>query len=290
MSRLKKLYEKDGYIVLKNIIPSEILIHLTSIIDKLVADGKKLKVTNDYFEILNDLSSGKPRIERIKSPHKLDNYFLNILKITEIKNTLKLLLGENVRLQNVKLNLKLGNGGSPVEWHQDWAFYPHTNDDVLAVGIVIDDMTEENGPVMFVPGSHKGPIHNHMSNGFFCGAVSEDIVNQFVDKAQSMILPSGSVTFHHARLLHASKINNTSKQRRFLLYELMSSDAWPLAGSASVFGSWVDMNDRIIFGKQSVHPRLSNVPVRIPQPLPKKVTSIYQLQRDGDNKVYSPKS
>ncbi|SVE25077.1 uncharacterized protein METZ01_LOCUS477931, partial [marine metagenome] len=30
MSRLKKLYEKDGYIVLKNIIPSEILIHLTS--------------------------------------------------------------------------------------------------------------------------------------------------------------------------------------------------------------------------------------------------------------------
>jgi hypothetical protein len=50
------------------------------------------------------------------------------------------------------------------------------------------------------------------------------------------------------------------------------------------------MNDRIIFGKQSVHPRLSNVPVRIPQPLPIKMTSIYQLQRDGDNKVYSPKS
>ena len=29
------------------------------------------------------------------------------------------------------------------EWHQDWAFYPHTNDDLLAVGVAIDDMAVE---------------------------------------------------------------------------------------------------------------------------------------------------
>jgi hypothetical protein len=34
---------------------------------------------------------------------------------------------------------------TPVEWHQDWAFYPHTNDDLAAVGVMFDDMAMENG-------------------------------------------------------------------------------------------------------------------------------------------------
>ena len=41
-----------------------------------------------------------------------------------------------------KLNLKAPEYGSPVEWHQDWAFYPHTNDDLLAVGVLLDDATD----------------------------------------------------------------------------------------------------------------------------------------------------
>ena len=48
--------------------------------------------------------------------------------------------------------MKSGGFGSPVEWHQDWAFYPHTNDDLLAQAF-IDDMSEENGCLLVVPGS-----------------------------------------------------------------------------------------------------------------------------------------
>ena len=48
-----------------------------------------------------------------------------------------------------KLNFKLPNKkkGSEVGWHQDWAFYPHTNDDLVTVGIYLDDCTEKNGPL-----------------------------------------------------------------------------------------------------------------------------------------------
>ena len=53
------------------------------------------------------------------------------------------LIGKGLRTNGNKLNMKPPSKGSAVEWHQDWAFYPHTNDDVLAVGIAIDDMTEE---------------------------------------------------------------------------------------------------------------------------------------------------
>ena len=46
--------------------------------------------------------------------------------------------GPNVRHQNIKLNIKAAEYGSPVEWHQDWAFYPHTNQGVLAAAVMID--------------------------------------------------------------------------------------------------------------------------------------------------------
>ena len=44
-----------------------------------------------------------------------------------------------------------------MEWHQDWAFYPHTNDDILAVGVMLDDTTVENGAMYVLLGTHKGP-------------------------------------------------------------------------------------------------------------------------------------
>ena len=68
--------------------------------------------------------------------------------------------------------MKSAGYGAPVEWHQDWAFYPHTNDGLAAVGIMLDDVDMENGPMLVVPGSHKGPVCDHHGpNGRFCGAI-----------------------------------------------------------------------------------------------------------------------
>ena len=80
---------------------------------------------------------------------------------------------ESIRFNGTKLNMKSGGFGSPVEWHQDWAFYPHSNDDLLAVGVAIDEMSRENGCLMVVPGSHKGRIYDHHQDGHFAGAVTE---------------------------------------------------------------------------------------------------------------------
>ena len=52
--------------------------------------------------------------------------------------------------------MKSAQYGSPVEWHQDWAFYPHTNDDMLAIGVLLDDCDLANGPMLVTPGTHIG--------------------------------------------------------------------------------------------------------------------------------------
>ena len=51
-----------------------------------------------------------------------------------ILDVLKRLWGPSIRFDVSKLNLKAAGYGAPVEWHQDWAFYPHTNDDLAAIG------------------------------------------------------------------------------------------------------------------------------------------------------------
>src|SRR3546814_4689840 len=87
-----------------------------------------------------------PRVRRIKLPHKLSPVFDGLLRSDWILAPVRDLIGPNLRLHTSKLNMKSAGYGAAVEWHQDWAFYPHTNDDILAVGVIIDDMSEENGP------------------------------------------------------------------------------------------------------------------------------------------------
>ena len=75
--------------------------------------------------------------------------FFNLSRNKKIINIAKKLLGGSVRFHHCKLNFKLpSKKGGEVSWHQDWAFYPHTNDDLITVGVYLEDCYEENGPLL----------------------------------------------------------------------------------------------------------------------------------------------
>ena len=95
--------------------------------------------------------------------------------------------------------MKSAGYGSPVEWHQDWAFYPHTNDDVLATGIYLDDCDMDNGPLLVLPGTHHGPTWDHHAEGRFCGAMNPAACDLDFSKAVPLMGPAGSMTIHHVR-------------------------------------------------------------------------------------------
>ena len=95
-------------------------------------------------------------MRRIKTPHLWHPAYAAMVRHPNILEVLKRLWGPSIRFDVSKLNLKAAGYGAPVEWHQDWAFYPHTNDDLAAVGIMIDDVDEDNGPLLVIPGTHKG--------------------------------------------------------------------------------------------------------------------------------------
>ena len=270
-----KKYEKDGYIIIDNVIDKVILDKIKLATDKIVEKSSLINKSNDQYDLADNHSKNKPSIRRIKQPQNFDNTFKELLFYPSVIDKVTSLLGNNFRLHNGKMNMKSPSAGDLVDWHQDWAFYPHSNDDVLAVGIMLDDMTLENGSVLFVPGSHKGQVYNHHHNGYFAGAI--DIKKNSIDLSKTVEVTgkAGSITIHHARLLHASKPNNSNSMRRFLLWEFAANDAWPLMG----INNYDDFNKKIISGNIINTPRLSNVPVRMPLPAAKNQGSIFENQK-----------
>jgi ectoine hydroxylase-related dioxygenase (phytanoyl-CoA dioxygenase family) len=219
-------------------------------------------------------------------PHKHHPAFNALIRSDTILALLKPLLGESVRMQTSKLNLKSAGYGAAVEWHQDWAFYPYTNDDVLAMGVMLDDFTPDNGPMMVVPRTHTGPVHDHIGNGVFCGAIDPARIAPELARAVPLLGRAGSITLHHARLLHGSAPNTSGRPRNFLLYEAMAADAWPLAGGFGHFSTLEEFDARLLCGEPTLEPRMTAVPVRIPLPRAPDHSSLYQSQKHLGNRFF----
>lgn len=278
------VYRAQGYLVVPDVLSIADVARLRAVTDALVAASAAITEHTDLYD-LDDLHSPKaPRVRRLKTPHLADPVFADMVRHPGIVAILEALWGRGVRFDTSKLNMKSAGHGAPVEWHQDWAFYPHTNDDLAAVGIMLDDCGEENGPLLVVPGSHLGPIHDHHADGRFCGAMDASSCGVDFSAAVPLTGRAGTVTIHHARLIHGSAANRSDRARRLLLHQYCAADAWPLLGTAD-FAAW---QDKLITGENSVVPRVEPVPVRLPLPPAVHQGSIYENQRGSRAAYFEP--
>lgn len=250
---------------------------LRSAMDKLLDGARGVTTHTALYDLEDSHTPEQPRVRRLKLPHQHHPAFLELIRSPKLLDLMRPLLGPSVRLHTSKLNLKSADYGAAVEWHQDWAFYPHTNDDVLALGVLLDDFTPDNGPMMVVPGTHLGPIHEHHHEDIFVGAIDPRQIAPEIDRAVPLIAKAGSITLHHARLIHGSALNTSRSPRSFLLYEAMAADAWPLAGG--LFGSLEEFNGRMLCGEPTLRPRMTALPVRMPLPKAPESASLYQSQK-----------
>ena len=150
---------------------------------------------------------------------------------------------------------------------------------------MIDDVDMENGPMMVVPGSHKGPIHDHHGpDGRFCGAMDPENCDVDLSRAVPCLGKAGSITIHHVRAVHGSATNFSGRSRRFLLYQYRAADAWPLLGLKEGIEKF---NEQLIVGEPSLAPRLVPLPVRMPLPPAEYQGSIYENQRASDRRYFA---
>ncbi len=286
-------YRRDGVVVVPGLLDDLTRQRMKQALADLLERARSVAAHDDVYDLEPLHSAADPRVRRIKKPHLVHPVFAEFMRSPRLLAVLSALLGPSgVRLHGSKLNLKAPEYGSPVEWHQDWAFYPHSNDDLLAVGVLLDDATEENGPLLVVPGSHRGPTFDHHGvDGRFCGAIDFAREKLDVSAAVPLIAPAGSCSFHHVRALHGSAQNRSAQSRNLLLYEFAAGDAFPLLG----IGDWDEFNQRLLVGAPTVVPRTTVCPIRMPLPPASHQGSIYENQtalerRYFDHQVATPQA
>jgi phytanoyl-CoA hydroxylase len=270
-------YRRDGYVVVENALSSGEMAQLRQVTGDYVEGSRAVSKHDSVYDLEPGHSAEQPRVRRIKHPHKQHPAYGALVKNAVIIGALQDLWGPNVRFHSSKLNLKSAGFGSPVEWHQDWAFYPHTNDDLAAVGIMLDDCRLENGPLLVIPGSHTGPILDHHSNGRFCGAINHQTSGVDFSQAIPLTGRAGSITIHHVRLIHGSAPNVSAANRRLMLLQYGAADAWPIFRVPADIDAF---NAKMVAGVADNQPRMTGVPVRIPLPTSTGEGSIYVRQQD----------
>lgn len=277
-------YREHGYIVVPGLLDSGTLSAMRQVIAEFIEGARGVESHTDLYDLEPTHRPDAPRVRRLKIPHLRHEIFRRVMRTPRMVEILKQLLGPSgVRLHGSKLNMKAPQYGSPVEWHQDWAFYPHTNDDVLAVGVMLDDCALENGPLMVIPGSHKGPVYDHHSDGFFCGAMDPSCDVDY-SKAVPLVGRAGSMSFHHVRLVHGSAQNVSDKSRQLLLYEFAAADAFPLVKPVTDLAAF---DASLIAGESVITPRLADVPVRMPLPPAPHQGSIYENQTSTRSRYFT---
>jgi ectoine hydroxylase-related dioxygenase (phytanoyl-CoA dioxygenase family) len=269
-------YHENGYLVVDDIYSAQDVAAMRAVVDELVEKASGLTDHDEIYDLEPSHTAERPRVRRIKEPFKVHPLFRKMAEHPNLIAVMNKLIGPDQRLHGGKINIKAADFGSPVEWHQDWAFYPHTNDDVLAVGVMLDDMTEANGPLLIMPGSHKGPTFDHHVDGVFAGAIDPARCPLDFSKAARVIGKAGACSFHHVRAVHGSEQNRSGKDRTLLLYQVAAADAWDLRRYNE---SWEEHESRMIAGVSTLEPRLVQTPIRLPYPPAQHGGSIYENQR-----------
>ena len=270
-------YNEQGVIVVPNVLSPAEVAELRRATDEMVERARGVAANDDTYDLEPGHTSAMPRVRRIKTPDKWHPAYAKMPRHPGIVAVLKDLWGPNVRYDLAKLNMKAAGFGSPVEWHQDWAFYPHTNDDLAAVGIMLDDFTADNGSMLVIPGSHTGKVYDHHAQGHFVGGIDPEASGIDFSKAVMCTGRAGSITVHHVRLVHGSSANVSGRPRRFLLHQYRAADAWPLIHVPTAWEPWTS---QLVSGADTLEPRMAALPVRLPYPAAPNQGSIYENQRD----------
>ena len=276
-------YNDTGAIVVPDVLNADEVRALSRVTDEFVARARGLSAHDEIYDLEDSHTPDNPRVRRIKAPHAHHPEYARLMRHPKILAVLRDLWGPDIRFDTAKLNMKSAGYGAPVEWHQDWAFYPHTNDNLAAVGIMMDDMEMANGPLMIIPGSHRGPVFDHHADGVFCGAM--DPANRDVDYASAMPLTgkAGSITVHHVRAVHGSAPNVSERDRRLLLFQFRAADAWPLLG----FPGGIEKYKELMVCGEHREPRLASAPVRLPLPPAALQGSLYENQKGMKRRFFA---
>ncbi len=181
------------------------------------------------FDMGTEHTAESPALRRVNNPSDISDAYMDVMRNAGTVDMVNDLIGPNLKFHHCKINLKLPGSDTTVAYHQDFLFTPHTNDDVVTTLLMLDDVTEENGCLRVVPGSHRGPLITLFRDGVFTGAVSPAEEARLLSESIPITGEAGSVCLMHTRLAHGSAPNGSDRSRNLYICVYSAADAFPIA-------------------------------------------------------------
>lgn len=236
----KAFYEENGYLIVPRLLEPPEVDELHKALSEVLQEAEGLQASNAKFAMSAPApGSGRRYVKRVFNPIARHDAFKKLVSHPGILDVVQELIGPDITLQQTKLNLKPPAEDARFEWHQDYPFFPHTNYDLVAVMVFLDDADESNGCLRVIPGSHKlGPLeHDFSADGQAYGTEVKDKA-LFEDESRwtGLVVPGGSIALHHSCTLHSSGPNNSDRPRSSLIFEYRATDARQIAGATDPVG------------------------------------------------------
>ena len=205
-------FERDGYLFFPGHFTSEETKNLIAAVPELYSRREEYNVRE----------KGKDAVRTNFAAHMYSEPFAKLARHPRMIEPVESLLGEKLYMHQFKINGKMAFEGDVWQWHQDYGTW--LNDDqmpterAMNIAIFLDDVTEHNGPLMFIPGSHKKGVveakHDLTTTSYPLWTVDNQLIRQLVQRAGgkdggivSPKGPAGSMILFHSCLVHASGSN-----------------------------------------------------------------------------------
>ena len=205
-------FDRDGYLFFPSLFGADEVRALTAAVPALYARR----------EVYNVREKASDAVRTSFAAHLYSEPFARLARHPRMVLPVQALFDEPVYMHQFKINGKMAFEGDVWQWHQDYGTW--LNDDrmpterAMNVAIFLDEVNEFNGPLMFIPGSHREGVvdakHDLTTTSYPLWTVDHDLIRQLVARAggtQGGIVapkgPAGSMILFHSCLVHASTAN-----------------------------------------------------------------------------------
>jgi phytanoyl-CoA hydroxylase len=202
-------YERDGVALVRGFLSAEDVRAIRAELDRYIREDLASKSAD-----ARTYEADETTVRNLWRLEVHNEFFRDFAARRDLRDLIAgLVKGEPV-LAGVETFNKPARIGSGVPPHQDNAYFCQTPPDMLTVWIAIDPVTEANGPVTYVKGSHRlGPLPTKPSGvrGNSIGLAGMPDVSE--DDLLVALLEPGDATIHHCDTIHYSAPNTTDHPR-----------------------------------------------------------------------------
>lgn len=225
----REQFFEEGCGVVEGVADETWLRRLREAMEEMVDQSRQVAEDDGRFVLEDGHSPETPRLRRLTSPVMHHPTFWEFAKESRSADVAADLCGPDVKFYHSKLNFKWPKGGHKFDWHQDIPAWPHTDYSAVTVGLLMEDCTEEQGPLKAIKGSHKPPMYSmyDKDGNWVLKIPEEELPEGWQDRLVSLTGPAGSAVLINCRVIHGSSPNQSDVMRPLLLNVYSSADSMP---------------------------------------------------------------